>query len=105
MKEALIYDGEDAGDHATSSKRTQSGSKKITRKQMKLSTEDNYDDNNDIDIPIVTNVEFATGQGGMFTQPPPPTIAADAESLNDELGDKVDKNESDDDDTMKSKKT
>ena len=100
LKEALIFDDED---HATSSKRTRSASKKITRKRMKLSTEDNFDDDNDINIPIVTNVEFAAGQGGMFTQPPPPTIAADVESLNDKVGDKVDEIESEDDDNLKNK--
>ena len=66
-------------------------------------TEDNYDDNNDINIPLVTNVEFATGQCGMSTQPPPPTIAGDVESLNEELGDKVDKNEIDDHDDVNHK--
>ena len=52
LKEALIYDGEDIGDHATSSKRTQSGSKKVTRKRMKLLTEHDYDDDNNTNIPV-----------------------------------------------------
>ena len=83
MKQALIYDGIEDGDHATLAKRTKSGSKKITRKRMKLLTEKEHDEDND-NIPLVTNIEYATGAGGMFTQPPPPTIAADVESLNDE---------------------
>ena len=98
LKEALIYDGEDVGDHATSSKRTQSGTKKVTRKQMKLLTEHDYDDDNNPNVPLVTNIEYATGQGDMLTQPPPPTIADDVESLNNELGVKIDENESNDHD-------
>ena len=50
---------------------------------MKLLTEHEYDEDNG-NIPLVSNIEYATGAGGMFTQPPPPTIAGDVESLTDE---------------------
>ena len=63
---------------------------------MKLLTEHDYVDDNNTNIPLVTNIEYATGQGDMFTQPPPPTIAGDVESLNDELGVKIHENDSND---------
>ena len=105
LKQALIYDGIEDGDHAALSKRTQSGSKKITRKRMKLLTEREHDEDNG-DMPLVSNIEYARGAGGMFTQPPPPTIAADVESLNDEhqppLDERVYDSESEDDGKKKS---
>ena len=104
LKQALIYDGIEDGDYATLSKRTQSGSKKITRKRMKLLTEHEHDEDNG-NMPLVSNIEYATGAGGMFTQPPPPTIAADVESLNDEpqpiVDERVYDSESDDEDGRK----
>ena len=46
----------------------------------------------------MTNIECAIGQSGMFTQPPPPTISGDIESLNNKHGDKVDDNKSNNND-------
>ena len=103
LKEALIYDGEDVGDNATSSKRTRLGSKKITRKGIKLLTGHNYDKENNPKILLVTNIEYTTGHGGMFTQSPPPTIAGGVESLNDKIENKLDENESDDHDDVNHK--
>ena len=36
---------------------------------------------------LISNLEYATGGGNFFTQPPPPTIAADVESLADDVED------------------
>ena len=54
---------------------------------MTLLTEDTFDEDTNRDKSLISNLEYATGDGNLFTQPPPPTIAADVESLADEVED------------------
>ena len=100
MKQSLLYDGVEDGDLVALSKQTQSGTKKITRKRMKLLTEKEHDEDNS-NLPLVSNIEFVTGAGGIFTQPPPPTIAGDVESLVDERVYYDNESDDNDDDNVK----
>jgi len=95
LKEALIYDGIEEGDDRTLTKRTRSGTKKVTRKRMRLLTDNILHGDDDNNTSLITNVEYAAGSDNLFTQPPPPTIAGDVESLADDVGNNVYESNSD----------
>ena len=53
---------------------------------MKFLTEIKQDeDDNNINIYLRSNIKYATRSGNIFIQPPPTSIAGNAESLNDDI--------------------
>ena len=56
---------------------------------MELLSKHEHDEGLNNNIPLVTHIEYARGEGGMFTQLPPPIIAIDVESLNGDEGNRL----------------
>ena len=69
---------------------------------MRLLTKDTHNKDSNLNTSLISNIEYAAGSDNLFTQPPPPTIARDVESLADDVephkgdgGDLVHKSDSD----------